>query len=307
METIWPLTERRNSIKSTIDRLAHRVKRTPGFCNICGKFTIFKTHVAGFREHVECSRCGSRNRQRQIASVLMSYALDRNQKPTELVDYLGSGPASRRARRGPSHRYMASVKDLPKDIVVWNTETTRAFHASLKSHLDSNYVSTEFIDPSLVSGDVLNGVMHGDIQNSHFSDDSLDFMISGDVFEHIPFPDKAISESYRILKPGGCHIFTAPFYHHRFTNERRASLRDDGTVEQHMKPWYHDDPMRPEGALVFNIFAPELLCMMEKQGFEVRLLKLHSPLYGIYGQNAIVLVARKTMPSASQRDAVFMD
>lgn len=307
METIWPLTESRNSVKSMIDRLAYHIKRAPGFCNICGRFTVFKTHVAGFREHVECSRCGSRNRQRQIASVLMSYALARNQQPSDLVDYLGSGPASRRLRNGPSHPSMASIKDLPKDIVIWNTETTRALHMSLKDHLGSNYISTEFIDSSLNSGEVLNGVVHGDIQCSHFAGDSLDFMITGDVFEHIPFPEKAISESYRILKPGGCHIFTAPFYHHRFTNERRATLQDDGTVEQHMRPWYHDDPLRPEGALVFNIFAPELLCMMEKQGFEVRLLKLHSPLYGIYGQNAIVLVARKIMPAVSERDAVFMN
>lgn len=290
-----------------IDRVAYRAKRTPGFCNICGRFTLFKTHVAGFREHVECGQCGSRNRQRQITSVLMSYALAREQHPSDLVDYLGSGPASRRVRSGPSHPTLASIKDLPTDIVVWNTETTRALHMSLKNHLGSNYISTEYINPSLNSGDVLEGVTHGDIQNSHFSDNSLDFMITGDVLEHIPFPDKAISESYRILKPGGCHIFTAPFYHHRFTNECRATLQDDGTVEEHLKPWYHDDPMRPEGALVFNIFAPELLCMLERHGFEVRLLKLHNPFYGIYGQNAIVLVARKVIPAVSERDAVFMN
>jgi SAM-dependent methyltransferase len=132
-------------------------------------------------------------------------------------------------------------------------------------------------------------------------------MISGDVFEHIPFPEQAIRDSYRILKPGGCHIFTAPFYHHRFTNERRSSLRDDGVIEHHMKPWYHDDPMRPEGVLVFNIFAPELCCMLGREGFEVRLLKLHNPFYGIYRQNAIVLVTRKVLPAISGRDAVFMN
>ncbi|WP_164747877.1 methyltransferase domain-containing protein [Pseudomonas koreensis] len=64
--------------------------------------------------------------------------------------------------------------------------------------------------------------MHGDIQNSHFSNGSLVFMIFGDVFEHIPFPDKAICELYRILKLSGCHMFSAQFYHHRFTNECRA-------------------------------------------------------------------------------------
>ena len=306
METIWPLTESRNPGKSLIDRMAYRAKRMPGFCNICGRFTIFKTHIAGFRENVECKRCGSRNRQRQITSVLISYALSRDEKPADLVDYLGSGPASRRVRRDPSWPSLACIKKIPRDIVVWNTETTRSFHLGLKEHLRSNYISTEYISPSLESGEVVGGLTHCDIQDSHFADNSLDFMITGDVFEHIPFPEKAIAESYRILKPGGCHIFTAPFYQHRFTNERRASLLPDGTIEEHFKPWYHDDPMRPEGALVFNIFAPELLCMMEKKGFEVRLLKLHNPFYGIYGQNAMVLVARKVLPSICERDAVFM-
>lgn len=199
----------------------------------------------------------------------------------------------------------ASIQDLPKNIVIWNAEATRALHTNLKRHLRDNYISTEYIDSSLKSGDAVADLIHVDIQQTHFLDSSLDFILTSDVLEHVPFPEKALRETYRILKPGGCHIFTAPFYHHRFTNERRASLRDDGSIEHHRQPWYHDDPLRPEGVLAYNVFAPELLCQVEAVGFEARLLRLHSPLYGIYGQNGIVIVARKAVPPDHSRDWIF--
>ena len=227
-------------------------------------------------------RCRSVNRQRQIVAVLLAEALQ-----------------AQAAR-------FSSLCSLPRQLTLWNAETTRALHSALARHLQGNYLSSEFIDSGLRSGEVRAGIMHVDMQQTHFADESIDYILSGDVLEHMPAPLKALEESYRILKPGGAHIFTAPFYHHRFTIERRSAISADGAVQHLMKPWLHNDPVRPdEGALVFNVFAPELLCEIEKIGFEARLLLLHSPLHGIYGNNGIVIVARKSVPADHAKDWIF--
>ncbi len=276
---IWPVKPGQRML----DKFLLKVGHLPGFCVICGRLTVFTVDHPNFREHVACKNCGSRNRQRQIASLLLSYV---------------SEPA---ARPG----VFASIKDIPKNTVIWNTETTRALHERLALHLGDNYISSEYIDPSLKSGEKRGATMHVDIQETHFDDGSLDFILSSDVLEHVPVPGKALKETYRILNPGGCHIFTAPFYHHRFTNEKRALVSDEGITTYLRKPWYHDDPMRAEGALVYTIFAPELLCQLEEVGFEARLCILYSPFHGILGSNGIVIVARKPANQNNVRDWIF--
>lgn len=282
MDVIWPLPEQPAG-RSLADRTALLLKLMPGFCNICGKFTLFNTRHKNFREHVSCVLCRSANRQRQIAAVLLALAL----------------------KDGKKAPLLASINDLPKSIVIWNAETTRALHDRLKGHLGKNYISTEYIDQKLQSGDTVADVIHADIQETHFGENSIDFILTSDVMEHVPFPEKALKETYRVLKPGGCHIFTAPFYHHRFTNERRASMRVDGSIDHHRRPWYHDDPLRPEGVLAYTVFAPELLCQIEAVGFEAKLVRLHSPFHGIYGSNGIVIIAQKAVPPSHSMDWIF--
>lgn len=265
------------------DTLALKVGRLPGFCCVCGRFTIFRVNHPNFREHVVCFHCGSRNRQRQLLLVLLSCVLG------------GDGKVRR----------LSSIGDIPKQTIIWNAETTRALHEHLASHLGANYTASEYLDPALRSGETRDGVLHVDMQHTHFADSSVDFILSSDVMEHVPHPLQALEETYRILKPGGCHVFTAPFYQHRFTNEERARVNDEGRDIYLRRPWYHDDPIHPEGALVYTIFAPELLCQLEKIGFEARLCLLHAPLHGVLGDNGIVIVARKVLQPNHQQDWIF--
>lgn len=283
MHSIWPLTEQQHPLRRFVDSVARTLRVMPGYCIVCTSPTLFHTRHPNFREHARCWRCGSVNRQRQIMSVLLSCV---------------------RGGRRPAP-WWASLRSLPKDLKLWTAETTRALHAHLKRHLGSNCIDSEFVDASVASGTRVRGVLHVDIQATHFQDGSLDYILTSDVLEHVPYPEEALKETYRILKPGGCHIFTAPFYHHRFTNEVRATLHADGTLVHHRRPWYHDDPLRPEGVLAYTVFAPELLCQLERVGFEAQLLRLYSPLHGIYGQNALVIVARKAVPPNHEFDWVF--
>jgi SAM-dependent methyltransferase len=279
IQSIWPDT----APVPRMDRLLLRLGHCPGFCNLCGRLTVFRVKEANFREHTPCPRCHGVNRYRQMVAVLLRLAL------------------------GDRAGRFSAIPDLPRDLVIWNTETTRALHERLGAHLGANYTASEFIDPALSSGTEVEGVLHVDMQKTHFADESLDFILSSDVVEHIPFYLDAMRETWRILRFGGAHVFTAPFYHHRFTVERRSEMREDGSIEHRFKPWYHGDPLRADGVLCFNVFAPELLVELERIGFEAQLLRLHDPLLGILGNNGFVFVARKTKDPNHGRDLIFPD
>ena len=143
------------------------------------------------------------------------------------------------------------------------------------------------------------------MQKTHFPDDSLDYVLSSDVLEHVPHYPTALREVYRILKPGGAHIFTAPFYVHRASIENRSLHGPDGSLTHLRKPWYHGDPLRPDGVLCYNVFAIELLAEMERIGYHARLLRLHDPRLGIYGINGYVFVARKVTPAPAAVDYIY--
>ena len=69
-----------------------------------------------------------------------------------------------------------------------------------------------------------------------FEDNFFDFVYSKSVIEHFYFPEKLISEIYRVLKPGGRIITLCPSWEHNFkiyfedytlrTPFMKASLRD---------------------------------------------------------------------------------
>lgn len=141
--------------------------------------------------------------------------------------------------------------------------------------------------------------------NTHFSNDSLDFIFSGDVLEHIPDHLVALQETYRILNVGGCHIFTVTFYQHRFTIGKRSVCTYGHNIMHFRKPWMHYDPIRPEGILVYNVFALELLCDLEKIGFEVSIEHIVSPWHGIYVPNGLFIIATKSACQVTKTDIIF--
>ncbi len=50
----------------------------------------------------------------------------------------------------------------------------------------------------------------GDLMKMPFKAKSFDVVVSSEVIEHVTDPEKAISEMYRVLKPGGILILTTP-------------------------------------------------------------------------------------------------
>jgi hypothetical protein len=86
-------------------------------------------------------------------------------------------------------------------------------------------------------------------------------------------------------------VFTVPFHQHAHLDDVRAVLHDDGELELLTDAIYHDDPVRPEGVLVFTIFGLQMLVRLAELGFDTRMYALHSPWHGIVGPNALVFDA----------------
>jgi len=54
---------------------------------------------------------------------------------------------------------------------------------------------------------------------SRFDDNSFDYVVCTEVIEHLFDPTEAVSEAYRVLKPGGKYIVTVPYYGGRMAND----------------------------------------------------------------------------------------
>jgi SAM-dependent methyltransferase len=104
-----------------------------------------------------------------------------------------------------------------------------------------------------------------DITKLTFGPNSLDLIVSSDVLEHVPDPDAAFHECYRVLKPGGFHLFTVPA---RAVTQKRAEIVD-GKIKHLMEPDYHSDPLNPQGILAFWDYGPDAANIFAASGLEV--------------------------------------
>lgn len=132
-----------------------------------------------------------------------------------------------------------------------------------------NTVGSEYAE-GRKSGDWIkahgNRIQVQDVTALSFSRNAFDALLSFDVLEHVPDYPAAVEEFYRVLKPGGWLILSAPFAFAEKT-EIRASIRKDGSIEHHLPPDYHGDPLSDEGVLCFQSFGMDLLQLLEDSGF----------------------------------------
>lgn len=238
------------------------------YCNICGSIRKIRIKTNNLREDGICKKCRSNSRKRHLASVILeSLNIDDNKT--------------------------SSLKSLNKNsaIQIYNVESNGALHNYLK-HL-KNYVCSEYFGPYETYGKEVNGVLNINLMNIPFQNNTFDYVISTEVFEHIPNPYKAFNEIHRILKPGGSHIFTVP-YSEQEDDEIRSVMNEKNEIIHLMEPQYHGDPIRSDdGILVYVIFAKEMHKKLENIGFKVETDIKRNLKNGILGDNNIVFITTK--------------
>jgi len=135
-------------------------------------------------------------------------------------------------------------------------------------------------------------VLVQDVTDLSFGSNRFDALLSFDVLEHVPDYRKALQEFFRVLKPGGTLMWSAPFCFSEVT-EVRATLAAGGQIEYHMPPDYHGDPFSDEGVLCFQSFGMDILQEMEAIGFfEARVCAFSSLAFAYLDRN-IAFIARK--------------
>jgi hypothetical protein len=132
-----------------------------------------------------------------------------------------------------------------------------------------SYLRTYFRPDQKVGTRRPDGSVLEDITKLSLRSESLDLIVSSDVLEHVPDVAAAFRESFRVLRPGGAHVFTVPF---EPTTVRRATL-ENGVLTHIMPPEYHADPLDPKGILAFWHFGPDLQQQFGDTGLTFRLVK----------------------------------
>lgn len=208
-------------------------------CHLCGRVVNFvMDDEAVLLREAKCENCGASIRNSDTAGELLNYI------------HVSDGD-------------LLSVQKRLANVRILNACSSGYIHEALKEL--PNYTCCEYFD-EIASGEYQEGVLCVDLCDIPFPANTFDFVITEDVFEHIACYEKAMEEILRVLKVGGCHIFTVPLHENKKT-ESRAGKR----------PVYHDDPVRPEdGTLVITDWGEDIKEIVEKYGYRVQVKNVHS-------------------------------
>ncbi len=218
------------------------IKNRFGFCPVCGHSSLFllTDDMDKIRNHAICVRCGSVSRHRHVALTILKKFRDKN--ILKLSDF-----------------------GMRTDLAVFNSISFGPICKAMGSH--PHIVCSEYFD-SVPSGEYKNGILCENFENLSFENDSFDLVISEDVFEHLKDYEKGFREVYRVLKKGGVHVFSIPFYFgsktkrlFEFKNGQEIPI---GEIE------FHGDPVR--GMIpAYTHFGEDLKDVLRDIGYEVEI------------------------------------
>ena len=211
-------------------------------CYICGCDSEFSiSDDAVLLREARCPHCGASLRNSDVAKCIL--------------DYFGNSD---------SNLLSLSKEEIAKYKIL-NTCSSGVIHDALKK--SDNYICSEYFKDVPI-GEYRDGIMSVDLTNIPFDDDSIDLIISEDVFEHVENYEGALEEINRVLNIGGAHIFTVPLHEGKKTVSRIGK-----------KEVYHGDP-NPEnkdnGVLVYTDWGDDICDIIDRKGFSSSIEYLHS-------------------------------
>lgn len=189
-----------------------RYKGNVGYCGCCDNDTYFVELGPWLRDEYICSYCRSIPRNRALIRTIQLFA--------------------------PEYKAMHLHESSP------GNQSSQHLKRNCKNYSDSQFY------PDVTPGTVYKGFRCENLEQLTFADNTFDLFITSDVFEHVMDPESAFREIARVLRPGGMHIFTMPWYPELSVTRRRAALGDNGKIVHLEKPIYHGNPVSEDGSLV---------------------------------------------------------
>lgn len=116
-----------------------------------------------------------------------------------------------------------------------------------------------------------------DMLNLNIESESFDMVIHSDTLEHVPNPERALSECLRVLRNDGKCIFTVPIVVNRMTRSRIG-----------LAPSYHGQSGVPAGdQIVCTEFGADIWQTVLQAGFQ------SCEIFALEYPSALVMIARK--------------
>ena len=213
------------------------------------------------REGEICVSCGSSLRVRQLATVLLERLNEALKEPAKSVSAAARCEEAQQLHIaeinscGPLHKFLTRLPKLA-------------------------YSEFQPVDDKTRREDLL---------ALSYADHSFDVVLHSDTIEHVPDIDRAISEIWRILKPGGVSIFSIPWVRDGRKTAVRACLQD-GELVHLMEPSFHGGSYQAtQQYLVFYEFAEGFLEHLEQAGFQTTLTEFPG------NPAAVTLMAKKPL------------
>ena len=210
---------------------------TPDIAAGCG-FSDALAEAYDEREGLTCRACGASQRASHIAQVLL-----------DLYGYPGC----------PSLAALCAAPFFAALDVAELNECAQ-LHQFLRSLPKLRYSEFGSLDPLVSSESVL---------DMSYRDGTFDLFLTSDTLEHVPDVDRALAEIYRVLKPGGRHIFTVPAVWGRPDTRRRAIIQDGLIVHLMLPPCYHGGSVNPDDCLAFYEYGDDIVDIVRRAGFAV--------------------------------------
>ena len=184
-----------------------------GYCVICENDAKFLVNDEWLRDHYICHKCGSIPRQRALIHALNIFL--------------------------PTWRALKIHESSPDGA-----------SSDFIKRVAGDYSFSQYF-PHGIPGEFMDGIRCENLEQLTFHNESIDIIITQDVLEHVFHPMKAFQEIARVLKPGGFHFFTVPWYPETKTVVR-AKLNNEGNIEYVKPPIYHGNPINKKGSLVVH-------------------------------------------------------
>lgn len=227
-----------------------------GYCCVCERKTFFIEYGDWLRDDYRCFYCNSIPRNRALIKAIQLFA--------------------------PEYRDLLIHESSP------GNQSSTHLKNKCKHYSDSQYF------PDVPCGTYHHGFRCENLDGLTFPDNSFDLFVTSDVFEHIMNPEKAFSEIARVLKPGGLHIFTMPWYPELAVSRRRAREDEHGNLVHLEDPIYHGNPVSQKGSLVTMDWGLDFCDrVFEFSSMTTTIYVERSRAFGLEGKFLEVFISRK--------------
>ncbi len=237
------------------------VFETDGMCAVCGQKVVFAPIRPGHSlRETRCSACGASRRTRDLARVLARLAA------------------------GPEARLLPDALEAMAGWRVFEAQAAGPLHDRLRCL--PRYVCSEYVPETVEPGTcAASGLRCEDLERLSFPDGIFDLVVTQDILEHVADPWRAFEEVWRVLAPGGRHVFTVPLHEGHPTTSRvrmRAGRREDL-----LPPVHHGDPLRQAGSLVVTDFGDDLPRLLSDSG-QPTIVAVHVAFYKLSEMPGII-------------------